>query len=190
MTTSELKNKNLDLEGDKDDSKSNSNSKPESGRSSPFIRNAHQKQHHRHQHPEIDTDTHNDAHPNTDGTTDGELTDEDPHQGPKNGHLPDSPKARKKHNTHLGRKIQHGLRKSSSRSTGLPLDCYIGLAFRVLRTREEIEAYREQVGGDSKSRVDLEKGEELLVWQAVVSDGKCSHAGCLSWGSVLVECLS
>ena len=150
MTNQEVKNKHLDLDADSD-------GKAESGRSSPYIREKHQKQHHSHDHANGDDQDGRGGAVETDGDGDGH---------------PESTLARKQRNKHLGRKIQHGLQKSSSRNTGLPLDCYIGLAFRVLKTKEEIERYKSQVRGASKSQVDLEKGEQLLTWQAVVSDGK------------------
>jgi hypothetical protein len=143
MTNSEIKNKHLDVDGS--DSGSSSGSKANSGRSSPYIREAHQKKHH------------HEAHKHD-------------HDAPEEQDREDS-QARQQRNKHIGRKIQHGLQKSSSRNTGIPLDCYIGLAFRVMKTEEEIEGYRRQVGGMSTSVVDLEKGEQLLTWQAVVSDG-------------------
>ena len=150
MTNSEIKNKHLDVDGS--DSGSSSESKGNSGRSSPYIREAHQKKHH------------HEAHKH-DGNDDGHSGEQDQDHGRE------SPQARQQRNKHIGRKIQHGLQKSSSRNTGIPLDCYIGLAFRVMKTEEEIEGYRRQVGGMSTSVVDLEKGEQLLTWQAVVSDG-------------------
>lgn len=69
------------------------------------------------------------------------------------------------------RSIQHGLNKKSHRHSGTPFDCYIGLAFRVLKSREEIDRYKRETGSVSRSVVNLEGGEELLTWQAVVSDG-------------------
>lgn len=150
MTNSEIKNKHLDVDGS--DSGSSSGSKANSGRSSPYIREAHQKKHH------------HEAHKH-DGNRDGDSGEQDQDHGRE------SPQERQQRHRHIGRKIQHGLQKSSARNTGIPLDCYIGLAFRVMKTEEEIEGYRRQVGGLSTSVVDLEKGEQLLTWQAVVSDG-------------------
>lgn len=69
------------------------------------------------------------------------------------------------------RKIQHGLSSHSSRHSNTPFDCYIGLAFRTLKTEKEVKEYKDSSRGASESKVDFKKGEELLVWSAVVSDG-------------------
>lgn len=94
------------------------------------------------------------------------------HHGEKDNLSKEEIESRKARRGNLGKKIQHGLQKSSFRNTGLPSDCYIGLAFRTLDTREAIDDWQQQTGNVSKSVVHLDQGEKLLVWQAVLSDGE------------------
>jgi hypothetical protein len=102
---------------------------------------------------------------------------------------PDAISDRKARRASLGKRIQHGLQKESSRrNTGLPNDCYIGLAFRVLETEDDIEKYKRETGNVSKSKVDLSKGEKLLTWNAIVSDGQSSKLPLISSRSIL-RCL-
>lgn len=169
-TSTSTKNKHLDL--DPNDPK---NASDESGRSSPFIRDAHKKEHHRskHDHHPSETNNKDENHSSSSSSLSDKL--DALHSHPHSPFPEDTPQThstRLKEHHKTGRKIQHGLSSSSSRSTGQPVDCYIGLAFRCLKTEEEVRRYRDQVGGESKSVVSLEEGEELLIWTAVVSDGK------------------
>ena len=159
----------------------------ESGRSSPFIREGHQRAYHPSSRAERDGE----------GKGDHEDEDQDeggskvpPHTNSKSNSKPNDPQPQTRRPKHI--QHQHGLiSRSHSRSQSgsgdagqAPADYYIGLAFRSLKTEDEVRKYREGLkggggegeeadGGGSKSVVGFERGEELLVWTAVVSDGEC-----------------
>jgi hypothetical protein len=164
-----IKNKHLSMNPSNSGARNEEEGSSEegSGRSSPFIREKHRRAHHP---SDQDHQGHDDGNGNDDGDEGNNNRDNN------NPHHPLSPKLRRLRST--GRKIQHGLSTSSSRSTGLPNDCYIGLAFRCLKTQEEVDKYKGSVRGESESVVRWEEGEELLVWTAVVSDGQCKGKRC------------
>lgn len=111
------------------------------------------------------------------------MTPHSSHQSSRHGspfssrpHTPNHDNTQNLHHHHHHSTKRHGLHKHSARHSSSQLcDTYVGLSFRLYeRGSSDLEAYvKEHLsnGGEGIGHFKLEKGQALLVWGAVLSDG-------------------